>query len=631
MTGALANINEVFLFAVHFWRPHLAIMALSAVLILLSTSMNIVIPQLAQEVATFDSNTQDADKGQFWLPVLISAPPGLVSRCALLAAVIVLYHTTSFAGHKMAYLAGQRIHNTILETVLFAILTTPHLDRISSVNPVKLGQVILSSAKTSADVVGALLTDVLSSLCGAVVLLGLLLHMSARLTLTIGVVFMSSQLVLLGVRRKQHNRSKELALAESNVQALTTNALHRSVTVRVFHAKPLIMSGLRERLQHLSSINEDVVTAIHGQTGVSSAVTRLLFVLVLGITNSYRQRGELGIVDIAMYYMFMYQFINRTLSLVHEYHRAVSLLEGLHTLQQLVVWYGVEHVVRQELAASHPEVSIKETVNQTSVEEGSKSDGATTTLDSSATAVLENVSYVYPEVPSFLVDATEKDANSRARCGPNESDTFSSTYSNSSRGSGIHDVTLTIEPEKITVLYGSSGAGKSTCLRLLAGLLQPLKGTVRTHSKVALLEQQQAVLLGTVADNILMEDTSTFSKAKQEKARHNVNLAMRQSGCQSFLGDPFRTVIHSPDRAQFSGGQLQRICMARLYAHQQCTLLLLDEPTTGLDAPSVEHLLATLTELNKVHHKTIVVASHDTRVSAIAHNIIDMQDTRKNQ
>lgn len=53
-----------------------------------------------------------------------------------------------------------------------------------------------------------------------------------------------------------------------------------------------------------------------------------------------------------------------------------------------------------------------------------------------------------------------------------------------------------------------------------------------------------------------------------------------------------------------------------------CTLVLLDEPTTGLDPQSVDLLLATIKDLRDVHHKTVIISTHDNRVAEIADNMI---------
>ncbi|RNF27284.1 ABC transporter-like protein [Trypanosoma conorhini] len=623
MAVPVLGSDGVLLFALHFWRPHVNIILLAAFFVLLSTGLSICIPQLAREVATFNGgNSTEAVQGDWFLSsVSIPAPASLVGRCVAMAAVVVAYHATSFLGHKSAYTAGLRIHNTILEIVLVAVLATPHLDRIALVSPAKLSQIILSSAKTSADVVGALLTDVLSSLCATVFLLGMLLHMSVKLTVTIVLMLASSQLALRQLHRHNQNCKKELSLAESDVQALATNALQRSATIRVFNAESVILGGLEKRLQRLHEVNLDVITVIHGQAGLSSAVMGLLFVLVLGATNTYRQRGELDMIDIAMYYMLLFQFINRLQGIQHDCHRTHVLLESLGSLRQLLTWYDVEHVVWKRLAdcscRRSPPITVKVSSTQLK-KELAAAEGTGTGIE------LDGVTYVYPEVPAFLLDPSEAKAKEK------RADSMNGIHSHvlmpppSAASNGVHDVNLTIPAGSITAIYGPSGSGKSTCLRLLAGLIQPHKGQVKTHAKLALLEQEQAILFGSIADNILMVDTSRLSRQERAKARDEVNTAMRRSGCDRYVKSPFQTLIHSPDKAQFSGGQLQRICMARLYARTECTLLLLDEPTTGLDAKSVETLIETLKVLNSVHKKTIVFATHDKRLQKMAHRTIDI-------
>ncbi|ORC88266.1 ABC transporter-like protein [Trypanosoma theileri] len=630
--------RDVFFFAVQFWRPHVSIMLLSALLMLFSTSLSLAITQIAREVATFNNTAEDIIiNDNDHTIIFIATPSAFTQRCIFLAVVILLYHFFSFLAHKTAYQAGQKIHNTILETVLMAVLRTPHVDRISAISPVVLSQIIYSSAKTSADVAGALLTDVLSSIYGAIAIFCVLLHMSITLTLTISAVLVGSQLILRIMRQQQNKRSKELALAESNVQAFTTNALHRNVTIRVFHAEPLILNGIRERLYNLSMINSNVVTSIHGQAGFSSAVTGLVFVLVLGMTNSYHQQGVLDIIDIGMYYLLLYQFINRLQQLQHDIQRTLSLLEGLYTLEQLISWYEVGHLVSQQLThvKSHSIIKTDKPLitSENSLKESpaDKQKGVVIcACESSAPILLQNVTYIYPEIPSFFPDMVKSGNQLSSPSGSRQTAETADMNFHYERINGIQDISFTIETGKINILYGPSGSGKSTCLRLLAGLLQPHQGTIYTHEKIALLEQHHAILLGTVADNILMTDIRTLSEDAVTLARRDVNTAMQHSRCHSFLHDPFDVYIHSPEKTQFSGGQLQRICMARLFAKRDSTLFLLDEPTTGLDKESVEHLLHTLKDLHSTYHKTIVVATHDTRMTSIAHNIIRFDGKKEN-
>ncbi|KAH9578866.1 ABC transporter-like [Trypanosoma melophagium] len=638
---------DVFFFAVQFWRPHVRSMLLSALLMLFSTSLSLAIAHIAREVATFNNSAESVPiNDNNHIMIFIATPSAFTQRCIFLAIVMVLYHTSSFLAHKTAYRAGQGIHNTILETVFISVLRTPHVDRISAINPDVLSQIIHSSSKTSADVAGALLTDVLSSVYGAVAIFGVLLNMSIKLTLTISAVLVGSQLILRTMRQHNNKRNKELTVAESNVQAFTTNALHRNVTIRVFHAEPLILSGLKERLEKLSMINADVISSIHGQAGFSSAITGLVFVLVLGMTNSYHQQGVLDIVDIAMYYLLLYQFINRLQQLQQDIQRTLSLLEGLYTLEQLISWYGVGHLVRQQLTQvkSYPMKREKLMSNTITLEESStgkdKSDvngnsnnnvNVIFACETTGPILLQNVTYMYPEIPSFFPDIAH-DANKHSAASENSEivETTPVNCDDKKKINGIQDISIAIETGKINILYGPSGSGKSTCLRLLAGLLQPHQGTVYTHAKVALLEQQHAILVGTVADNILMMDINTLSREAMALARVNVHTAMQHSRCDAFLHDPFNVYIHSPEKTQFSGGQLQRICMARLFAKHDATLFLLDEPTTGLDRESVDHLLRTLKDLHNTYRKTIVVATHDTRMTSIAHNIIRFDSKKEN-
>lgn len=153
----------------------------------------------------------------------------------------------------------------------------------------------------------------------------------------------------------------------------------------------------------------------------------------------------------------------------------------------------------------------------------------------------------------------------------------------------IEDFNLTLAPGKRVALVGSSGSGKSTVARLVMGLQQPWSGEVLLDGKpraqiernllagsLAGVAQEPYLFAGTVRDNLTLWD-STLPQEAMLLAAHDAQIheaiAARPDGYDSKVGD---------EGAGFSGGQMQRIDIARALAGNP-SILVLDEATSALD------------------------------------------------
>jgi ATP-binding cassette subfamily C protein CydC len=161
-----------------------------------------------------------------------------------------------------------------------------------------------------------------------------------------------------------------------------------------------------------------------------------------------------------------------------------------------------------------------------------------------------------------------------------------------------------------TVLTGASGAGKSTLLRVLAGALQPMAGTVRIGGAyphglryedlvagVTLVEQDSQLLSGTVADNLRLARPD--ATADELRAAMKVTVLAGKLDLAAQLG---------PGGEGLSGGQRRRLSVAQAYLRRP-GLLLLDEPTEGLDHYTARALLENLR--SALPGTTIIATIHD--------------------
>lgn len=177
------------------------------------------------------------------------------------------------------------------------------------------------------------------------------------------------------------------------------------------------------------------------------------------------------------------------------------------------------------------------------------------------------------------------------------------------------------KPGEIVAILGPNASGKSTLLQLISGALEPLSGRVflngfATHSlapktraqRIALVQQESQLLFPSRVWEFVMQGRHSHSKglrfASQKDATISSN-ALAQVGA-SHLSDRWMDKI--------SGGEKQRVILARALA-QQPLLLLLDEPTLHLDIGAQVDLLDSLRKLAAQNRYTVVVVTHELNLA----------------
>lgn len=221
----------------------------------------------------------------------------------------------------------------------------------------------------------------------------------------------------------------------------------------------------------------------------------------------------------------------------------------------------------------------------------------------------EGVSFAYQ--PDLLDEEAEDDSKTRQ---------------------ALHDVTFTVTPGEVLAIVGHTGAGKSTIIQLLPRLYDPNVGRIcidgrdlRDFTLESLRAQMSMVLQETILFNGTVAENIAYGRAEATR-EEIINAAIRANAHEFIekLPDGYDTMLGERG-ANLSGGQRQRLAIARAFV-RNAPILILDEPTTGLDTASAELVLLALRTLMK--GKTTIIVSHDFKLVRQADQIVVIQQGR---
>jgi len=199
----------------------------------------------------------------------------------------------------------------------------------------------------------------------------------------------------------------------------------------------------------------------------------------------------------------------------------------------------------------------------------------------------------------------------------------------------VHDLTLEIPHERVTVVVGANGCGKSTLLRGLARLRKPAGGQVTLDGQDIrrLPTRRVASMLGVLPQHPLAPDGITVADLVCRGRHPHHGLLARWSVRDDEAVASALTATGVQDLAgrrveELSGGQRQRVWIAMLLA-QDPAIMLLDEPTTHLDIAHQIEVLDLLAHLNRTERTTVVMVLHDLQLAArYADHLVVMLDGR---
>lgn len=186
----------------------------------------------------------------------------------------------------------------------------------------------------------------------------------------------------------------------------------------------------------------------------------------------------------------------------------------------------------------------------------------------------------------------------------------------------LKDINFSVEKGDFLCIVGENGSGKSTLIKCITGLNKGYEGEIEVTSRIGYLPQktdiqtnfpasiEEIVLTGTIPNGVRRIWYNKTDKEKANSVMKSLDLYDKRKKC-------FR---------ELSGGQQQRVLIARAMCATK-DVILLDEPTNGLDPSIAKQIYEMLYKLNKEKDLTIVMVSHDVeRAIGYANKVVEIEN-----
>ena len=192
----------------------------------------------------------------------------------------------------------------------------------------------------------------------------------------------------------------------------------------------------------------------------------------------------------------------------------------------------------------------------------------------------------------------------------------------------LKNINLTIDDEKMVVITGPNGGGKSTLAKIIAGILIPTSGKILFNGKdITKMNITERAKLGisfafqqpVKFKGITVCDLITLAAANKEIKKEEICSYLEKVGLN---GDSY---INREVNGSLSGGEMKRIEIAMIMA-KRTELYVFDEPEAGIDIWSFKDLVSVFREIRETTKKSMIIISHQERIMDISDEIVVLSD-----
>lgn len=499
-----------------------------------------------------------------------------------LAALILVQRLAVIVRDAASSLLRQKAWVVISKHIMQKLPAVPYPLFENNAFQARYGLVIREASLRSTTLVDTLLSTV-PILFGLVALAITLFVLAPLLVLAMLTIAIPAGLIERRFSEAMYALEEHAAPGKLRMEALTNMQVDASWQrdVRVYQSDVIAQEHAALARRYLAELTR-LTGRFLGLRGLAALIQGAGFALALAAAYALLTHGQLSLVSIAVIIPGLSFLFGMTQSLLYQ---ARTLLESLRYADTLFEFLATDHfgasaVPTDTLTAGPVDLGPAPAAAREEPMPGpSALGGGALRL---AAIRLDGVSYTYPE--------TAKVALTNLCCA--------------------------FTPG-LTAVVGTNGAGKSTLVKLLSGLVEPTCGALR-----AITEMGEEVALATCTKAILFQDPSHFHFS----IRHNVTMrhertpgeeerihdALRRAGlldAVAALPDGIDTVVGAGfgGAADLSGGQWQRLSLARLLYHD-APLLVLDEPSASLDPIGERQIFRLLAELGQ--EKIIIFTTH---------------------
>ena len=195
-------------------------------------------------------------------------------------------------------------------------------------------------------------------------------------------------------------------------------------------------------------------------------------------------------------------------------------------------------------------------------------------------------------------------------------------------GAMLFNIDHTIKQGAFIGVYGASGAGKTSLLRMLAGFLEPEKGFIKVNDTTWFNKEQKINLVPQKRKTgFVFQDYALFPNMT---VKENLSYALDKTTAPSIVDELLSIVeldqLQNRKIQTLSGGQKQRVALARALVRKP-DLLLLDEPLSALDSALREKLQTLILGLHRKFNLTTILVTHDLyEITRLADEVIFLKD-----